>query len=641
MFVRLEDVGLDLGDRVLLDHVTASLSDQERACLIGPNGTGKTTLLGLLAGEIVPDRGRVIRSQGLRIGYLRQDPPLPTDRTVWEAARTAGSGEIPRLETRMRELESRMRDDPNAMADYARALDRYEILGGYDWEARIREHLGGVGLGPEAFERPVTTLSGGERVRLSLACLLLESPDLLLLDEPTNHLDLLAIAWLERALARYRGSVLAVSHDRAFLRSVGRAIWSFSPIGFVSFRGGYDGYRDEIALRMTALEDQAAAARVERERLEAFVRKWSAGTKSRQAKDRQRKLDRLEVPPPVGGRPDMRLRFEAARDHARTKGLVTRDLAVGFGGSPLWSGVTLSYPEGSRIGIVGPNGSGKSTLLEVLSGEREPDAGEVLWAEGTRIGVLHQQVLVDGETVLDAVMRLSEVTVPEARRLLAAALFTPEQITTRVGALSGGERTRLALAILSWDAPDALLLDEPTNHLDIEAQEALETALDAFHGTLLVVSHDRAFLEATTSTWLALDRGQVRPLRSLEEAWTEATSPDALDGPTRSSPQRPPPGPPSGPEPSSSGTGGAPSAWPGRTSGRSGRLDRAALRRMEEEIAELEQRREAMEAEFRGGYRPEHADLRREYEALLLTLEERYEAWADRVDAEPAGPPEP
>lgn len=626
MFVRLEDVGLDLGDRVLFDHVTAQLSDQDRVGLIGPNGTGKTTLLGLLAGEVVPDRGRVIRSQGLRIGYLYQDPPLPPDRTVWEAARTAGSGEIPRLEARLRDLEGRMQADPEAMADYARALDRYEMLGGYDWEARVREHLAGVGLGgAETFERPVTTLSGGERVRLSLACLLLESPDLLLLDEPTNHLDLGAIAWLEHALSRYRGSVLAVSHDRSFLRSATQAIWAFSPIGFFAFPGGYDAYREELARRVAAIEEQATAARAERERLEAFVRKWSAGTKSRQAKDRQRKLDRIEVPPSVTDRPDMRLRFEAARDHARVKGLMTRDLAVRFDGTPIWEGVTLSYPEGSRIGIVGPNGSGKSTLLQVLAGEREPHTGEVFWAEGTRIGVLHQQVLVDGETVLDAVMRLSDVTIPDARRLLAAALFTPEQVGTRVEALSGGERTRLALAVLSWDAPDALLLDEPTNHLDIDAQEALETALAAFHGTLVVVSHDRAFLQATTDTWLAVGQGRVRPLRRLEEAWTEP-APAALSAPAVAAATRP---------------AAVPTARAARAPGRSGRLDRQALRRLEEEIATLEKRRETLEAEFQTGYRPEHADLQREYQELLATLDQRYEAWADLSDVDPGTSAQP
>lgn len=632
MFIRLEDVGLDLGDRVLFDHVTASLGDRERAGLIGPNGTGKTTLLSLLTGELTPNRGRVLRSQGLRIGYLRQDPPLPADRNVWEAARTAGSGEVPRLEARLRSLEARMDTDPQAMTEYARVVDRYEMLGGYDWESRVREHLAGVGLLPDSFENPVTTLSGGERVRLSLACLLLESPDLLLLDEPTNHLDLGAIAWLEHALARYTGSVLAVSHDRAFLRSVAGNIWAFAPIGFWVFHGPYDGYRSELTLRLSALEEQAQTARAERERLETFVRKWSAGTRSRQAKDRQRKLDRLVAPPSVQDRPDMRLRFDAARDHARAQGLRTENLAVRFGARSLWEGVTLSYPEGSRIGIVGPNGSGKSTLLQVLAGELEPSEGEVLWAEGTRIGVLHQQVLVDGETVLDTVMRLSEVSVQDARRLLAEALFTPQQLTTRVEELSGGERTRLALAVLSWDAPDALLLDEPTNHLDIDAQEALETALNAFQGTLVVVSHDRAFLQGTTDRWVAVGGGRVRPLEHLEDAWASPEpSRPARDHGLDDEP-RVPAGPLRGDDPSPSGTGGTPKPAPRRS-----RVDRVALRRLEEEIAALEERRGVLEGHFQSGYTPDLAEAHKEYDALLKTLEGQYAKWAEMAALEDSG----
>lgn len=626
MFVRLDAIRVDVGDRVLFQDLSAEIAGRARTALIGPNGAGKSTLLEVVAGARTPTAGTVVRSPGIRIGYLRQDPPLPPGQTVWEAAEAAGGGEIPALERRLRALEARMQEDPGVGEAYARTLDRYAILGGYDWAARVREHLAGVGLRTDETTRPVATLSGGERVRLSLACLLLSAPDLLILDEPTNHLDLAAITWLEAALSTFRGAVLFVTHDRALLRSQAEAVWAFSPIGFWTFRGGYDAYRAELARRIDARMATAQAVRAERARLEAFVRTWSAGNRSRQAKDRERKLARLPQENDIGiPQPgDLRLTFGRRMTHPRVQGLRLTDLGVRRGNRTLWEHVTLTLAEGSRTGIIGPNGSGKSTFLKVLTGDLVPDTGTVLWADGTRIGVLDQEVFVAGESVMDAAMRLTGITREEAHRLLAQALFSAERLDTPVGELSGGERTRLALALLSWEAPDVLCLDEPTNHLDIDAQEALETALTAFSGTLLVVSHDRAFLEAVVDRYLLVADGTIRPVAS----WTEAVPALLASGRQGTSVR----------EGSSAGNSGV---WrEGRSrprASRTARPDRAALRRLEEEISRLEARKAELERMFQGGYRPDLADAQREYERLLGVLEARYGAWTEMAEAEEEG----
>ena len=504
MLLELQDVAAEVGGRELFTGVSGRLEAGQRVALTGPNGIGKTTLLRIIAGAGTPAAGRVAVSRGARLGYLRQELAAGPDVTLWHYALGAGDGEVARLEGRLRRLEAELAADPGVMAAYGQALTAYEQIGGYLWENRVRSTLRGLGFAPEQEGMPAAGLSGGQKVRLALARLLLEAPDILLLDEPTNHLDLPAMAWLEETLRQYPGGIIAASHDRAFLRNVATAIWDFSPLGFQTYAGGYDAYRLHLGQQMKRDEEIRRRQEAERERLQAYIRRYKAGNRSTQAHDRERKLERLSPAAAVRHAGRLKLRFEGRPLGERTLFLQVRGLAQSYPGRTLWQDLDFTVAEGGRIGIVGRNGSGKTTLLDALRGTLRPDRGEVLWAPGTRLGYLQQEVAVEGETPLDALLRLRGMTIFEARRLLARHLFQPEQIETPLSGLSGGERSRLALAALVAQGANVLLLDEPTNHLDLPSQEALEEALLTFPGTLVLISHDRALLQRVTDRWLWL-----------------------------------------------------------------------------------------------------------------------------------------
>jgi len=612
MLCRLDDVRADVGDRCLFEGVGATVEPRDRIALIGPNGAGKSTLLRILAGRLAASGGRVTRRSDLRVGYLSQDPEIDTRGTVWDVAYGAGGGEVARLERRLRDLERRVGDEPALLDAYGEALARFEAADGYAWEARVRSHLSGVGLAPAVFELPAQSLSGGQRMRLALACLLLDAPDLLLLDEPTNHLDLAAIRWLEEALGSLRGAVVFVSHDRAFLRAAAARVWAFGPLGFATFDGRYDAFRAYEARALAELEATRAARLAERDRLAAFVRKWSAGTRSRQAKDRERKLERIHVPHAPPARRSLRLRFGAPAGR-RQRGLVLEGVAAAFGDRVLWQDLDLVLPQGARLGVVGANGSGKSTLLRILAGELAPVDGRVRWSDDTRVGWLRQDVEVEGESVLDALMRRTGMTRLEAHRRLAEALFTPAQMDTPTSALSGGERTRLALVGLAVQGANVLLLDEPTNHLDIDAQEGLEAALAAFTGTIVAVSHDRAFLAAATDRVLAFEPGAPPRVVGGVPDGTHATPSTATVAPV----------------PTASGTAAkreATAARPARPT-RPSMADARRLAEREEEIAALEARKTELETVFSGPYRADLAALHEEYDGVVGRLERAYAEW--------------
>ncbi len=504
MLLELRDVAAEVSGRDLFAGVTGRLDSGQRIALTGPNGIGKTTLLNIIAGVIEPAAGDVFVSRGLRVGYLRQELDVEGTVTLWQYALGAGDGEIAKLERRLRRLEAELAEDQSRLSAYGQALTTYEQLGGYLWENRVRSTLRGLGITPEQESMLAVDLSGGQQVRLVLARLLLDAPDILLLDEPTNHLDLPAMAWLEETLRQYPGGIIAASHDRAFLRNVATAIWDFSPLGFQAFGGGYDAYRLHLKGQLVRQEEESRRVEQERERLQAYIRRYKAGNRSTQAHDRERKLERLGPAASLRRASQLKFSFDGRPLGERTLFLQVRGLTHAYPGQKLWQDLDFSLAEGGRLGIVGRNGSGKTTLLEAMRGSFKPDGGEVVWAPGTRLGYLSQEVSVQGETPLDALLRLPGMTVFAARRLLARYLFQPHQIETPLEKLSGGERSRLALAVLVAEGANVLLLDEPTNHLDLPAQEALEEALLAFHGTLVLISHDRALLRRVTDRWLWL-----------------------------------------------------------------------------------------------------------------------------------------
>jgi ATP-binding cassette subfamily F protein 3 len=474
-----------------------------RVGLVGPNGSGKTTLLRILAGLEAPDTGEVRQTAGPAAGYLRQDVAFPPEATVLQAAMSAFAP-LWAVEAEMRTLEARMAGGdapPGLLARYAEMQERFDTGGGYSAEARAKQTLAGLGFPPGRLTEPCRHLSGGERVRLALAVLLLEGPPFLLLDEPTNHLDLPAIAWLEEHLRRSPAGMVVVAHDRHFLDAVTTATLEMGPSPRL-YPGNYGQYIRLRGAGEAAGVEAYRRAQAELAHLRAFIA--ACRTANRPVpKNRLRRVAQMDgVPLPDVAEHLMDLQAPAPPHAPGAPGglaLELSGLAKGFGDRELLGqhGFTAQVLWGDRIGLVGPNGSGKSTLLRVLRGEIDPGRGSFRWAPGARIGWLSQSLegLDPDRTLVEQLTAVPGVGVRQARAVLARYLFRDEEGFKRTGDCSGGERCRVALARLLLEPWDALLLDEPTNHLDVEARRALEDGLAAYDGTLVVASHDRCFLD--------------------------------------------------------------------------------------------------------------------------------------------------
>jgi ATP-binding cassette subfamily F protein 3 len=544
--------------------VTFDVRAGEKIGLVGPNGCGKTTLLDLLAGRDEPDVGRVERPPSVRIGYLAQHAVPPTDRTLLAEARE-GLAPLYDLQRTAHELADRMatvRDE----VELQRLHDRYdqihlelERLDAYHVEHRVDEVLQGLGFSPDDYERPLVTFSGGEQNRAALARLLLEAPDLLLLDEPTNHLDLDATQWLERWLSRSPQALIVVSHDRYFLDQVTARTLELWQGGVTDYPGNFSTYwnlRDERlkVLRRTVEKQQEYIAHQE-----DFIRRNFAGQKAAQAKDREKKLQRIErltLPPdfhdiPMGFPDPPRTGDWVLRAEGLSKGFPS---AGGDGpGPPLFDNFTVQIDRGDRVAILGPNGCGKTTLLRTLIGELPPDAGSVRFGTGVQIAYFDQQLssVNPHEQAVEAV-RAPEprtgqtpyakanplLTPGEVRGLLARFGITGELALQTVGRMSGGERTKVALARLAALRPNLMILDEPTNHLDFWASAALEWSLRHWTGTVLMVSHDRYFIDQVATKVIVFERDGWRLHEgnySDYQHFLAATSGDGLARPASSS----------------------------------------------------------------------------------------------------------
>lgn len=491
------------GGRLLFSDLNLRLQAGDRIGLVGPNGSGKTTLLRILARLEEPDRGRVTLTGGASTGHLRQDAVFAPDDTVLAAARSAFAP-LWAAEAEMRELERRLRDGggPADLERYGELQEAFARGGGYRAEADARQTLAGLGFPPERLEARCAHLSGGERVRLSLAVLLLQAPDFLLLDEPTNHLDLPAIAWLEEHLRRSRAGMVVVSHDRHFLDTVTSSTLEMGPRPRL-YPGAYSQYLRLRGDGEAADMEHYRRAQAELPQLRAFIASLRAGFMHVPG-NRLRRLAELEaVPVPDVAVRTMRLEARTAQA-AGAPGAVAleiRALDKAFGGRELFGagGFTASVLRGDRVGLIGPNGSGKSTLLHILRGGLPPDRGRARWAPEMRTGWLSQslEALDPDLLIVEQLTALPGVGRRQAREVLARFLFEGDHVFARTGECSGGERCRVALARLLLQPWDALLLDEPTNHLDMEARRALEDGLAGFGGTILVASHDRFFLDRT------------------------------------------------------------------------------------------------------------------------------------------------
>ncbi len=512
----VQAVGRWYGEREVLRDVSFRIAQGDRVGLVGPNGTGKTSLLRIAARMDQPESGNVAYARGTRVGFLRQELLDDASGTVLEHAHAAGA-HLRELEAELRALETQIASgDPETLERYADAQHQFEHAGGYDFESTVRRVLSGLGLG-ELGDRQVATLSGGERTRLGLARLLLDDPDVLLLDEPTNHLDVAALEWLERFLVEQQVTAVVSSHDRWFLDRVTSRTLSIEDRTVVEYRGGYSHYARQRAEREAAQQRASEKQAGEIARTEEFIRRYGAGQRSKEARGRGKKLARVERIAAPTRATEHTWGLEAADLGSETV-LEATSLAVGYREAVLRTG-PLRVARDARVAVVGPNGAGKTTLVRTLVGDLPALDGYVSAAPMARVAYLEQaQAELSGaETVLDAMRTASGLNDQEARDLLARFLFRGEEVDRSVGVLSGGERSRLALARLSVRNANLLVLDEPTNHLDVAAREQLEDVLGGFGGTLVFVSHDRYFIDKLASELWLIDDGE---LRRWEGNWT-------------------------------------------------------------------------------------------------------------------------
>ena len=522
----------DIAGDTLFDGVSFKVERRDRLSLAGPNGAGKTTLLRMLARETGVDGGELAFSKGTRVALHDQRPPLQRGLSLREYV-LSGASDLIALEDELRELEAAMADgrhDPATLDRYARAQARLEHAGGYAWRERTAGVIRGLGFAEPDLDRELDTFSGGELTRASLARSLAGDPDLLLLDEPTNHLDVQSIEWLERELQSLDAAVILVAHDRWFLESVTNGVLELSGGRSLYFAGPWHNWRLEKAARAQQAEKLIGRLDEDIARLERFVARFRyKKSKAKQAQAKLTHIVRLEKERGSSAdelerltRKQRALGFDFFKP-ARTGRTVieAEGLALRAGEKELLDGVSFAIEREEHVALVGPNGSGKTTLLETLLDRREPRAGSVRLGYGVQAAYFSQQELELDErgSVLDCVQRATGLQRPQAQQLLGRFLFSGWQEHEKaVTVLSGGERRRLALAIVVASGANLLVLDEPTNHLDLESREALEAALEAFPGTVLLVSHDRALIDAVAQRTLAIEDGS---LRSYDGGWAE------------------------------------------------------------------------------------------------------------------------
>jgi ATP-binding cassette subfamily F protein 3 len=518
-------IDLYAGGALLFADVSFKLEPRERMTLSGRNGAGKSTLLRVLAGERPPDSGSIALQKGARVALHDQRPPRDAAVSLSDYV-FSGRADMEETEAELARLEAAMgagEPDEETLRAYAAAQQRLEAGGGYRWRDDVLAVLTGLGFGEEAVGRRLSTFSGGELTRASLARALATRPDLLLLDEPTNHLDIPSLEWLERYLVDLDAAVVLVAHDRWFLEAVGTSVLELEAKRGRFFAGPWHAWRKEQAARQIALGKAIERQEAEIERMERFVERFRyKASKARQAQSRVKMIEKVKRDgAKAEARDNQHLRFSfkpPARPGRVVLKLVKGRLEVP--GRVLLDGADLEVEREEHVVLVGPNGAGKTTLIETLAGRREPASGSVRSGHNVEIGYLsqHAESAAGDGTVLDAAQRETGLSGQKARDLLGGFLFSGSDVQKSLGDISGGEQRRLSLAILVASGANVLILDEPTNHLDIESREALEDALSEFGGTVILVSHDRALLEAVGSRTIVCEDGE---LSSHPSGWAE------------------------------------------------------------------------------------------------------------------------
>lgn len=553
----LSNLGQSYGDYDVFLGLTASIPNDGKVGLVGPNGIGKTTLLRILAGLDTPSAGAIHLAQGTRIGYLRQEAmdAFAQRANTIHTEMLSVFADLRAQEAHLYEMQGRMAagDASDALlAEYDTVHHQFEVAGGYEYETRISQVLQGLGFGKAEWDLPLRQLSGGQKTRALLARLLLEHPNLLILDEPTNHLDFAAVEWLEGMLQAWDGALLIVSHDRYFLDRVVNRIWEMSQSGMEEYRGNYSAYLQQRQERWERREQEFEAIREKFLKEIDFVKRNIARDATKdQAQGRLTRLIRevrvveqgglslllsqswgkvmeqvgisghkwgwmdteqaiKNLRSPIQRPPQLNMHLKAT---LRSGNLVLRssELVIGYPDTPLFTAEPIELHRGECAALIGPNGAGKTTFLRTLMGELEPLAGQIRLGASLKVGYFAQahEKLDPNKTVLDTLIDHKHMLIGPARNYLAQYLFRGEDVYKPVHMLSGGERGRLALALLALEDANFLLLDEPTNHLDIPAQEALQQVLEAFQGTILMVSHDRYLIDRLATQLWALDGGRL------------------------------------------------------------------------------------------------------------------------------------
>ena len=495
---------------LIFENLDFHIQEGEKVGLVGPNGTGKSTLFRCITGEDSFDEGQLQMSARHSMGYMEQMPEFAPNFTLLDAVMEMFN-DIFAMRDQLRQLELEMGGVEGdalekLLEEYSALTHRYEDLGGFSCESRAKGIIKGLGFTDADFSREIACFSGGEKTRASLARLLVREPDLLLLDEPTNHLDLEALDWLETYLRNYRGAVLVISHDRYFLDQVTTRTMELNQHALKSYGGNYSRYlvlkAEQEMAQMRAYEKQQA----EIARTEEYIRKYKAGIKSKQARGREKQLSRLERLEGVQSDKSMLLHMHEVSGTGEVV-LEIRDLAMAYPDKVLFSGFTDTIYKGEKVGLIGGNGVGKSTILKIIIGHLQPTGGTVHLGARVKMAYYdqeHRQLNPDNK-IIDEIVYQYDVTLREARDLLAQVMFFGEDVEKRIGDLSGGEKARVALLKIILDKPNFLIMDEPTNHLDISSKEIVEQFLEEFPGTVFMVSHDRYLLDAICTRTIVLE----------------------------------------------------------------------------------------------------------------------------------------
>lgn len=498
---------------LIFEHVDFTIQEGEKVGLVGPNGAGKSTLFRCMTGEESFDEGQVQMSARHSMGYMEQMPDFTPGFSLLDAVLEMFQ-DIFDMRDRLRHLELEMgavdgEQLEALLEEYSQLTHQYEALGGFSCESRAKGIIKGLGFHEEDFGREIACFSGGEKTRASLARLLVREPDLLFLDEPTNHLDLEALDWLETYLRNYKGAVLVISHDRYFLDQVTSRTLELNHHTLKSYPGNYSRYTilkaEQEMAQMRAYEKQQA----EIARTEEYIRKYKAGIKSKQARGREKQLSRVERLEAVQNNKSMLLHMQDVSGSGEVV-LEIRDLAMSYPDKVLFGQFSDTIYKGEKVGLIGGNGVGKSTILKIIMGQLEPTAGQIQLGSRVKVAYYDQEhrQLNPKNKIIDEIVYQYDITLNEARDLLAQVLFFGEDVEKYIGDLSGGEKARVALLKIILDRPNLLIMDEPTNHLDISSKEIVETFLDEFPGTIFMVSHDRYLLDAICTRTIVLEQQQ-------------------------------------------------------------------------------------------------------------------------------------